>query len=179
MISFSESAGQNGVDNSKDHMESIRMCLVVALLWTTSVFSQEIATCRTPIGKAYYHFAGLAKKENSGWQDDEISGGVFTLTKIGTSVTDAVDLLYVDANKKPISTVQSGGIVRLLNFDSVNITILVYYPKSVTEIFSFYREKSGRYKFSMMQNKAGADIAFPKSSLMVGDCESIKFGALS
>jgi hypothetical protein len=156
---------------------SKRIYLVAALFIATSVCSQEIATCRTPTGKAYYQFAGLATKENSGWVDDKISGGVFTLTKIGSSVEDAVDLLYVDTNNKPISTVQSGGIVRLLNLDSVNITVLVHYPKTVTEIYSFFREKSGRYKFSMMQNKAGVDIPFPKSSLMVGDCESIKFGA--
>ena len=49
-------------------------------------------------------------KANSGWQDDRISKGVYTLTQVG----DKLDILYVDSNNKPISSTQDGGMVTLL-----------------------------------------------------------------
>jgi hypothetical protein len=130
--------------------------------FTAMAFAQEVTTCRSPSGKAYYHFDGFADKSRSGWNDDKISKGVFTLTRLSP---DAVDLLYVDAANKPVSSTQDGAIVRLIRKSATNVTVLVFYPTSTTEIYTFFAEKDGSFKFSQLQSRTG-DTLFPKSSLM-------------
>jgi len=87
-----------------------------------SAWGEEIASCAAAAGKAFYHFAGHLKKSNSGWTDDKISDAAFTLTR---GADGAVDILYVDFRKKPISATGEGGIVRLLGTGRTSITVLV------------------------------------------------------
>lgn len=136
------------------------------------VRAQELATCRAPAGHIYYHHAGFIQKAQAGWGEDKISLGVFTLSRVGAN---SLDILFVDSRNKPISTVQSGGQLTLLRNSSDNITVLVYYESALTEIYSFFKEKDGRHRFTFMQNRTGEDAMFPKSSLMVGDCDPIRF----
>lgn len=72
------------------------LALVFIAATVTITNAQEIATCRNPSGKAFYHFGGLAQKSDSGWTDDKITDGVTTLTK---NPDGSVDLLYVDTKK--------------------------------------------------------------------------------
>lgn len=148
--------------------------LLLAVCATNSVAqSQELATCRNPTGRAFYHFDALLDKAHSGWTDDKISNSVFTLTK---AADGTLDLLYVDTRKKPISATQDGGIVRLLRQTPTNVTILLYYPDGgTTEIYSFFKEKDGMLRFTMLQNKTGDAAPIPKSALLVGTCDSIRF----
>ena len=147
---------------------------IVALLFLISLtaYSQQIATCRAPAGKAYYHFDGLVNEARAGWSDDKISGGVISLSKINE---DAFDILYIDTQNKPISSTQDGAIVRLLRRGPNILTLLVFYPTAQTEIYSFFKEKNGRSRFSMMQNRTGDGVTVPKSSVIVGDCDPIRF----
>lgn len=138
----------------------------------TVVQAQEITTCRSPTGKAYYHFAGLIDKANAGWTEDKITGGVMTLIR----TEDKLDLLFVDALKKPISSVQDGAKIVLLRSGATSITILVHYQNGpTTEIYSFFKEKDGAFRFTHMQSKTGDTAIAPKSSLMVGTCDPIRF----
>ncbi len=68
-----------------------------------------------------------------------------------------------------------GGLVRLLRRSADTITVLVHYSGATTEIYSFFREKDGRNRFTLLQNRTGAGALLPKSSLMVGDCDEIAF----
>jgi hypothetical protein len=146
--------------------------VLLALLASTETMAQEIATCRNPSGKAFFHFAGLVPKDKAGWDDDKISNGVITLTKIGP---DAYDILYVDVNNKPVSSTQDGGFVRMVQKSSDNLTLLVFYPAGTTEIYSFFKEKDGKHRYTHMQSKVGDRALIPKSSLLVGSCDPIRF----
>lgn len=150
----------------------IKSLLQLCLLLSFSVEAQEIATCRAPAGKTYFHYEGLTDKAGSGWSDDKISRGVFTISRVGAN---EYDLLYVDIANKPISTKLEGGLVRLIRRGKTSLTFLVFYPTVATEIYSFFNEKDGKSRFTMMQNKTGDGAMIPKSSVLVGDCDPIRF----
>ena len=134
--------------------------------------SEEIATCRNPSGKAFYHFNGLSDKAGSGWADDKISNGVTTLVR----ATDGTfDMLYVDIRGKPISMAQDGATIRLLRLSPVEVTLLAHYEGAATEIYSFFKEKDGKNRYSVLTNKTGSAAIIPKSGVMVGDCGPIRF----
>lgn len=135
----------------------------------------ELATCRAPVGKSYYHYSGLSEKKAAGWSDDKISNAVFTLTQ-GTD--GSFDVLFVDGRGKPVSSAQDGAIVRLLRRGESSISLLVFYPSNSTEIYTFFLEKDGATKFTMMQSRSGDGVPFPKNSLLVGLCDQIRFELL-
>jgi len=45
----------------------------------------------------------------------------------------------------------------------------------VIELYSFWVESDGKAKFSMIQSKGGDNMPIHKSSVLVGDCDSINF----
>lgn len=55
------------------------------------------------------------------------------------------------------------------------MSVLVHYPASSTEIYSFFKERSGAHKFTLLQSRNGDATAVPKSALLVGLCEPIRF----
>lgn len=130
------------------------------------------AECRAPAGKTYFHESGLTDKKSAGWTDDKISNAVFTLTQ---AVDGTLDVLYVDVRGKPISSTQDGAVVRLLRSGSTGMSVLVHYPASSTEIYTFFKERSGAHKFTLLQSRNGDAAAVPKSALLVGLCEPIRF----
>lgn len=135
----------------------------------------ELATCRAPAGKSYYHYSGIADKKAAGWADDKISNAVFTLTQANDG---AFDVLFVDGRDKPVSSAQDGALVRLLRRGESSVSLLVFYPSSSTEIYTFFIEKDGVNKFTMMQSRSGDSAPLPKSSVLVGLCEPIRFDLL-
>lgn len=149
---------------------------VLFALFTASLQAQEITTCRNPSGKSFYHYAGMAGKAQSGWTDDKITGGVVSLVK---GSDNKFDMLYFDSRAKPISMVQDGADIRLLRLSQNTITLLVYYQGSTTEIYSFFMEKDGKNRYSVLINRTGGDVPLPKSSMLIGDCEPIRFDLLN
>ncbi|MNV70005.1 hypothetical protein D3C71_1629430 [compost metagenome] len=101
-----------------------------------------------------------------------MSNGVFTLTQ---AVDGAFDVMYVDAQGKPVSSTQDGALVRLLRKGTTSVSLLVFYPSTTTEIYTFFTEKDGSNKFTLMQSRSGDSAAVPKSTLLVGSCEAIRF----
>lgn len=142
---------------------------------STAAHAEEIAVCREPIGHAYYHYAGLSDKKGSGWIQDKIGGGAFSLVQ---ATDGSFDILFVDIRKSPVSSVQDGALIRLLRRGAESLTLIVIYPGAVTEIYSLFRERDGHLRFTLMQNKTGDAAMFPKSSVMVGDCDRIKFDSV-
>ncbi len=153
----------------RNHLISVMLAVLAS---STAAQSQEITTCRNPSGKAYFHFSGQLSKDASGWVDDKISDGVFTLTQ---GADGSVDILYVDIYKKPISTVADGGLVRVLRRSDTSVMIIVLYSSS-TEIYTFFKEKDGGSRFTLFQGRSNAVIS--KSSLLQGNCDSIRFDLL-
>lgn len=151
----------------------IRILISVAAIMINGVASaQEIATCRNPVGTAFRHFNGLQDKGTAGWSEEKISNGVFTLMR---KPDGTLDMLYVDTRQKPISMSQDGGTIRVLRIGSDQISLLVYYEDASTEIYSFFTEKDGRSRFTLMTSRVGPKALFPKSGVMVGDCTPIRF----
>ncbi len=86
-------------------------------------------------------------------------------------------MLYVDVRNKPISMSQDGAKVVVLRFGPNELTLLAHYEEgSTSEIYSFFREK-GREEpvHGHDQSRVGPRAVFPKSSLMVGDYDPIRF----
>jgi len=140
-----------------------------------AVQADELTTCRSPGGHTYYHSKGAVPKEASGWKPDSIPGGVFSLVQ---GADGSMDVLYVDARKKPISATQDGAVIRLIRSSKTNITVFVFYKEAMTEIYSFFQERDGSSKFTLLQNRTGDGALIEKSSLLMGPCDPIKFEQL-
>lgn len=146
---------------------------VACLAATNLAVAQEIASCRDPEGPTYFHFAGAEQKSAAGWTTDRIRGGRVSLVKAG----DQLDILYSDIRAKPISSNADGGKVVLLGYGQDAVTVLVHYQTS-TEIYTFFNEKDGTTKYTMLQTKTGASVPFPKSALLLGACDPLNLKPL-
>ncbi len=134
--------------------------------------SQDLATCRNPTGKAFRHFSGAQSQEDAGWSDERISNGAITITQ---AADGHFDLLYVDGRNKPISMTQEGAKVVVLRSGPNELLLLSHYEATTTELYSFFREKDGKNRYTVMTSRTGPRAVLPKSSLMVGDCDPIRF----
>lgn len=154
------------------------LAIVLGTIVTITAHSADstvtVATCKEPSGYSYYHEGGMLSKKDSGFTEDKITGGLFTLVRIGQK---EYDLLFVDASKSITSTKQEGGRIQLLRRGRNDATFLVVYPNS-TELFTFYKENnSGSERFDMLQSKGGA-MPIHKSTVMTGSCSGLRFNFL-
>lgn len=136
--------------------------------------SLDIAACHSPKGKSNFPTMGLVPVDKSGWKDDAITGGRYTLTKQGADF----DLLYLDSNKRLASSKGNGATVSLIRMGSDNFSIFVYYPNDTIEIFSFMRETTGALSLHVIQSKGG-DAPVHKSSILTARCDFINFEAVN
>ena len=155
---------------------SIRVLVVLTfILFPHSVFAQIITSCQNPQGKAFYHFSGLTPRENSGWQDDKITGGITMLQKLDN---DKYDILFVDIRKKVLSLTQDvGGSVKLFRKGAKDASFLYYFPGRVLEIYTFWQDSEGNYKLDIISSKGGSWVIH-KSSILVADCAKIDFSLI-
>lgn len=156
-------------------MHTRKLAAVAAIVVSAMANAQEMTTCRNPVGTAFRHFNGMQDKGSAGWSEDKIGNGVITLVR---KQDGSLDMLYMDTRQKPISMSQDGGAIRLLRYGAEQISLLVYYEESGTEIYSFFTEKDGKSRFTMMTSRVGPKAIFPKSGVMVGDCTPIRFDIL-
>lgn len=157
------------------HQKGGEMRALLILLFfsiSSSAFAIDIASCSSPKGKAYYPELGLVGKEDAGWIDDKISGGITKLTK---SKDGQFDIVFVDIRNQIISATEDGGKVFLLNSGENVFSILVVYPGTTAEVYTFLENKSGKKEYIHISNKAGNGVLITKSSLMRGDCNYIDF----
>lgn len=136
--------------------------------------SLDIAACHSPKGKSHFPTIALVPVDKSGWKDDAITGGRYTLTKQGAEF----DLLYLDSNKRVASSEGNGAAVSLIRMASDNFSIFVYYPNDTIEIFSFMRETTGALSLHAIQSKGG-DALVHKSSILIAKCDFINFEAIN
>lgn len=150
----------------------------LSLSLTTLVASSQqadIATCRNPAGKAYRHLNGLVDKRDAGWVDENISNGVLTLV---LSANGSMDMLFIDARNKPISMTQDGAKIIVLRSTDKSVSLLAHYPGTTTEIYSFFLEKDGKNKYSVLTSRTGPQAIVETSRVMVGQCDPIRFDLL-
>jgi hypothetical protein len=148
--------------------------LLILLLFTinSSAYAVDIASCSGLKGKAYFPELGLVGKKDAGWADDKIPGGITKLTK---DKDGQYDIVFVDARKQIISATEAGGRVFLLNSGEKVFSILVVYPGTTAEIYTFLENKSGIKEYLYIVNKAGKGVLVTKSSLMRGDVSILIF----
>ena len=105
-------------------------------------YSQTLLTCESPKGKGYYYQGPLISKGTTGWADDGISRGSFSLIKN----KDKFDILYKDASGNMVSSTADGGYVVPLGHNMINYSFLVSYPNETAELFTFNirNKKRGR-----------------------------------
>ena len=59
------------------------------------------------------------------------------------------------------------------------ISLLVHYAEgSATEIYSFFKEKDGKSKYTVVTSRTGPRAFSAKTSVMVGECSVIRFDLL-
>ena len=143
-------------------------------IWTESR-SQDITTCSNPEGVAYYHHFGAVNSKDSGWSSDKISNGKLTLKKISSK---EFDILILDATNSIFSLKQDGGELIFMRAGESDATFLHFYPGKVIEIYTFWRDSNGKFKYDLVQSKGGSATPVHKSSILVGECTPINFDML-
>lgn len=135
-------------------------------------FAEDITTCKDPTGMAYYHHANIIRKKDSGWGKDKISDGRLTLKKVADG---EYDILIYDATKTLFSLKQDGGQIILMRSGENDATFLHFYPGRVIELYTFWRDLSGQFKYDLIQSKGGDLTLVHKSSVLIGSCTPIDF----
>ena len=158
----------------KLNLFSSLLTLVIFIGFTGSVFAEKIASCNNASGYSNYHHAGILGKKQSGWTEDKITGGIFTVIKTNEK---EYDILFTDASKTIISSKEDGAKVMLMRIGNNDATFLAAYPRNTIELWTFYIEKDGRGRFDLLQSKGG-DVLQHKSTVMSGDCSFIDLKAL-
>ncbi len=145
---------------------------IILSLFSPICYSTDIASCSSPKGKSYVAEVGIVTKEDSGWQDDQISSGITKLVKLSEQ---NFDIQYVDTRQEIISASQDGGNVVLLNKGKNLISVLVVYPGKTAEVYTFLKNKSGNLEYIHTTSKGGDAVLTTRSSVMVGKCSYINF----
>ena len=138
--------------------------------------AQPIADCKNPEGFALYHHNKDATAKID-FEKDKITGGMLSIQKIKD---ETYDLLVVDSRKKISSMVQDGGKFILLRKGKTDATFLLIFPNSSIELYTLWTDARGRHKLDMLQSRGGDETSLlsHKSSVMVGNCDSINFNLI-
>lgn len=144
--------------------------LLAGLIISAGASAEDVAQCSNPSGKGYYPFLGMVAKKSAGWDDEKITGGIVTLSKISA---DEYDILFVDSTKRIISSKGDGGKVILLYRGDREISVLVVY-RQVVEAYNFYLDKSGKAEYTYVISRTGDGAMLSKASVMRGDCQFVK-----
>jgi hypothetical protein len=144
--------------------------IALLLCCVSAVHAEDIANCQSPSGHVYFTHRGVIGKSDAGWTTDKITSGKFTLTR---NSQRKYDLLFVDASKRVTSTVADGGNIVLMRHYADDAAFIIAYADTL-EIYNFWKDAAGKLQFSMLQNR-GSGSAVSKSSVLVGQCEFIKF----
>lgn len=149
--------------------------IFIALVCSFHAHAADIASCSDPSGKGYFPEIGLVGKKDSGWSDEKITGGITKVAKLGE---DEYDILFVDVRKDIISARQDGGRVLLLNQGKNAFSMLVVYPGTTAEVYTFLKDNSGKLEYVHTLSRAGDGVLITKASVMRGNCSYINFDAL-
>jgi hypothetical protein len=138
-----------------------------------SVSAQDLASCSNPSGHGYFPAVGIVGPEDSGWEEESITGGITKVVKVGDK---DFDILFVDSRGEIISSRQDGGHILLLNQGAKVFSLLVVYPGKTAEVYTFLEDAAGELLYLMTTSRAGDGVGITKASVMRGDCSYIRFG---
>ena len=141
----------------------------------SSAGGADIAECSNPSGKTYFPNVGLVATKNSGWVDDAITGGV---TKVVQNEKGEFDIVFVDSNRRFISTRGDGGLVSIFAKGRQSFGLMVLYRGKTAETYTFFITNSSKYEYLSTTSRAGDDVYIAKSTLMRGSCTFIDLSAI-
>lgn len=155
----------------------LKMASAFFILFLTVSFAnaQVITTCTDPEGFAFYHDAGVVGKKDSGWKKDKITDGRLTLKR---TAENQYDIQIYDANKRTFSLREDGGEVIFMRAGQNDATFLHFYPGKAIEIYTFWQDSTGQFKYDLVQSKGGASTLVHKSAVLIGSCSKINFELL-
>ena len=139
------------------------LLLLFFILFLSNAFSETIITCDSIHGYSHFHPNTMTKKENSGWEDDAIKNGKFSLIQVDKKF----DILFSDAVGQFTSYRADGGTVELLDATPPFYNFIIYYPNKIIELFSFNLEE--KY-LSYSSHKFGI-YPLVKLGAYVGKCQ--------
>lgn len=137
--------------------------------------ADNIAQCSNPSGKGYFPYLGMVSKSNAGWDDEKITGGLVTLTKIKSG---EYDVRFVDSSKRIISAREDGGKVFMIFKGDREVSVLVVYTQ-VVEAYNFYVDNSGKAEYTNIISRAGDGEMISKASVMRGDCQFVNLNLVN
>ncbi len=140
-----------------------------------SALAQDITTCVNPEGLSYYHYSEAVSSKDSGWSQDKISNGRLTLKKISNT---EFDILILDATKSIFSLRQDGGEIFLMRSSENDATFLHFFQGKVIELYTFWKDSNGQFKYDLIQSKGGSTTRVHKSSILIGTSTPIDFKLL-
>ena len=141
-------------------------CLLLALLFSPHSLAAISVSCGASKGYAYYFEGGLVEKNKSGFTDDGLSGGQFTLT---VDAKRKGEVLSKDATGALKSATSQGGVVTVIDAPDNGFNWLILYPDGTLEIYSF---NISSMKVASYRNTVGNALV-AKNSLFISDCKVI------
>jgi len=121
-------------------------------------------SCGASKGYSYYFEGGLVQKKDSGFTEDSISNGRFSLT---VNDKNEADILTIDATGTIKSATSQGGNVMLLSAGDGGFNWLAIYGDGTLEVYSYNVSSNS---VAAYRNTAGnPNVA--KNSLFVSDCD--------
>ena len=154
-------------------MKKIILVGFLILILSKTVFADEyiIAHGENPKGKSYFAYEKLVLKKDTGWQDANITNGIFEVVV----VDGKLDMRFIDASKSIKSARSQGAEVVTLNKGKNEATIFVIYPAETIEVYTLYVDNEGQQKFIMTVIKSGDNALITQSSIYTGSCSFIHF----
>ena len=131
--------------------------------------AETIASCGALKGQSYHPYYGtLANKKMSGWSDNGIENGKTTVTFNNGNL----DILFIDVLNEIRSAKDQGSEIEFLMLSDNSFTISSTVLNRTIEIYTFWKNIDGEYKFSLSSTKGGFSL-IPSNNLFVGDCSFI------
>tara|TARA_X000000950_G_C13585097_1_gene524989 strand:+ start:131 stop:577 length:447 start_codon:yes stop_codon:yes gene_type:complete len=148
----------------------MKILLTSLLILSFNFFSKDVANCSGLQGYSYYMDYGIVPTKESGWSKDGIED---FKVKVIKDESGNFDILYSDLLGYTSST-EDGAIIIPVIETNDSLSLISSYPSKNTEIYSFWRNKSGEFKYSLAQIKNGS-VSIRKNTLFVGNCSFINF----
>ena len=104
----------------------------------------------------------------SGWSDNGIENGMTTVTFNNGNL----DILFIDVLNEIRSAKDQGSEIEFLMLSDNSFTISSTVLNRTIEIYTFWKNIDGEYKFSLSSTKGGFSL-IPSNNLFVGDCSFV------
>lgn len=141
-----------------------RMVLILFLLNSASAAAEEFSfTCGAMSGYSHYFAGGLVPAKSSGFTEDAISGGKFTLNTNGEGQGD---VLALDASGTLKSAKAQGGTVLVTPAGTGGVNWIILYQDGTVEVYGLHL---GSNIVTHYRNTVG-NVNVAKASLMKASC---------